>query len=61
MMAFTIKINKRALNDIKKALDYYDAIDTAVGDKFETTINKTINLILTNPFFKLDMPMCVVY
>ena len=34
-MAYLIKINKRALNDVQKALNHYDKIDKSIGDKFQ--------------------------
>ena len=52
-MAYAIKINKRALNDIQKALNHYDKIDTSIGDKFQNNLGKTISSIASNPFFQM--------
>jgi|GEM_PF-3689957 len=60
-MTYPIKINKRAFNDIQKALSYYDTIDTLIADKFLSNLNRTINSIAYNPFFKIDMRMSDAY
>jgi toxin ParE1/3/4 len=52
-MAYIIKINKRALNDIQKALSHYDKIESSIGDKFLNNLNKTIDAIASNPFFRV--------
>jgi toxin ParE1/3/4 len=52
-MVYPIKINKRALNDIQKALNHYDKIDTSIGDKFQKNLDKTIVAITSNPFFQI--------
>ena len=52
-MAYLIKINKRALNDIQKALNYYDKIDTSIGDKFQKNLDKVIADITNNPFYQI--------
>lgn len=52
-MAYAIKINKRALNDIQKALNHYDKIDTSIGNKFQNNLGKTISSIASNPFFQM--------
>ncbi len=51
-MTYLIKINKRAFNDIQKALSYYDTIDALIADKFLSNVNRTINSIASNPFFQ---------
>jgi len=52
-MLYPIKINKRALNDIQKALNHYDKIDTSIGDKFQNNLDKTVSTIASNPFFQI--------
>lgn len=52
-MAYSIKINKRAFNDIQKVLNHYDKIDTSIGDKFQNNLDKTISSIASNPFFQI--------
>ena len=52
-MSYLIKINKRALNDIQKALNYYDKIDTSIGDKFQLNLDKAIAAIANNPFYQI--------
>jgi hypothetical protein len=52
-MAYLIKINKRALNEVQKALNHYDKIDKSIGDKFQKNLDKTIIAIASNPFFEM--------
>ncbi len=52
-MSFVIKINKRAFNDIQKALNRYDKLETSIGDKFLNNLNKAIDSIASNPFFQV--------
>ncbi len=50
---YKVKINKRALNDVQKALDYYDSIDKKIGDKFLKNFEKMVSLLSENPFFQV--------
>ena len=52
-MGYAVKIYKRALNDIQKALSYYDHIDTGIADKFQAKVNKIIDTIASNPFYEV--------
>jgi addiction module RelE/StbE family toxin len=52
-MSFTVVIEKKALKDVQKAIDYYDEQITGLGEKFNTTINKHISIIANNPFYQL--------
>ena len=52
-MSYLIKINKRALNDIQKAFNYYDKIDDSIGDKFQINLDKAIVAIANNPFYQI--------
>ena len=57
-MPFSVVIEQRALNDIQKAIDYYDEQQAGLGSKFNTVINEHIISIANNrvydkfPFFK---------
>jgi toxin ParE1/3/4 len=52
-MPFTIVIEKRALKDAQKAIDYYDEQAIGLGKKFNTALDKHIETIAKNPFYQL--------
>lgn len=52
-MAFTVVIEKRALKDVQKAIDYYDGQLVGLGKKFNSVLDKHITAIATNPFYQL--------
>lgn len=52
-MSFTIVVDKRALNDAQKAIDYYDEKRVGLGGKFSAALNKHIMAIAKNPFYQL--------
>lgn len=52
-MPFAVVIEKRALKDAQKAIDYYDEQRIGLGGKFNTTLDKHISTIANNPFYQL--------
>ena len=52
-MSFAVVIEKRALKDAQKAIDYYDEQLIGLGEKFNITINKHISTLANNPFYQL--------
>ncbi len=52
-MPFTVVIEKRALKDVQKAVDYYDKQLIGLGKKFYTALDKHIVTIANNPFYQL--------
>lgn len=51
-MSFTVVIEKRALEDVQKAIDYYDEQQVGLGGKFITTLDKHISALENNPFYQ---------
>ena len=52
-MSFTVVIEKRALADAQKAIDYCDAQSLGLGKRFNSTLDKHITAIAKNPFYQL--------
>jgi toxin ParE1/3/4 len=52
-MSFSIFIEKRALNDIQDAINYYDSQLVGLGEKFNFALDKHITAITKNPFYQL--------
>lgn len=52
-MVYHPVIEPDALQDIQKAIDYYDNQQIGLGKKFEETLNKHLVSISKNPFFKV--------
>jgi toxin ParE1/3/4 len=52
-MSFTVVIEKRALKDVQKAIDYYDEQQVGLGKKFKNDLDKHITAISKNPFYQL--------
>ena len=51
-MPFTVVIEKRAIKDAQKAIDYYDEQRIGLCEKFNAALNKQIASIAINPFYK---------
>ena len=51
-MNYSIVLDKRALNDIQQAIDYYDNESAGLGTKFENLLNQHFDKLKTNPFFQ---------
>ena len=52
-MPFDVVIEKRALKDAQKAIDYYDEQRIGLGGKFNTALDNHISTIANNPFYQL--------
>ena len=52
-MAFEIFIEPRAIQDIQRAIDYYEEELTGLGERFEAALNKHILSLEKNPFFRI--------
>lgn len=52
-MLFTVVIEKRALKDAQKAINYYDEQLIGLGEKFNKALDKHIATIGKNPFYQL--------
>lgn len=52
-MSFNIIIEKRALNDVQNAIDYYDEQSIGLGKKFNSALDKHLSTIAINPFFQV--------
>ena len=52
-MPFSVVVEKRALKDAQKAIDYYDEQRIGLGEKFNTALDKHIATIATNPHYQL--------
>jgi toxin ParE1/3/4 len=50
-MYYNIKINKRALLDIEKAIDYYKLQSDGLGSKFFKAVSEAIDSISLTPHF----------
>lgn len=60
-MGFSINIEPLALQDIQKAIDYYDEQQIGLGEKFEAAINHHLVTLIKNPFFQIryDLVHCL--
>jgi toxin ParE1/3/4 len=58
---FSVNIDPRAIQDIQKAIDYYDEQQIGLGRKFESSLNKYIASLEKNPFFSIryDQVRCL--
>jgi hypothetical protein len=52
-MAYQVLIQNDALEDIQEVIEYYDSQQLGLGRKFESEINKVINLLELNPYFAI--------
>ncbi|MBW6483704.1 MAG: type II toxin-antitoxin system RelE/ParE family toxin [Vicingaceae bacterium] len=52
-MSFIVVVEKRALKDAQKAIDYYDEQRIGLGEKFNAALDKHILAIANNPFYQL--------
>lgn len=52
-MSFTIDIDPKAIQDIQKAIEYYDEQQIGLGEKFEQTLHKHLTTLEKNPFFRV--------
>lgn len=52
-MAFTTVIDPRAMQDIQRAVDYYEEQQPGLGAQFEDTLNEYLLKLEQNPFFQI--------
>jgi hypothetical protein len=52
-VAFTVVIDHCAIQDIQKAIDYYDEQQAGLGKTFESAENKHLLTLEKNPFFRI--------
>jgi plasmid stabilization system protein ParE len=48
-MSYKISIENKALKEAKDAYDYYEKKQKKLGERFNDSLNKSINLIRVNP------------
>jgi hypothetical protein len=51
-MAFTTVLDPRAIDDIQKAIDYYDNKHPGLGEQFESVLNQHIIQLEQHPYFQ---------
>lgn len=52
-MSYSIEIAPGAIQDIQEAIDYYEEQQIGLGEKFEYVLNKQIQRLEKNPFFRI--------
>lgn len=52
-MDYTLIIDPRAIQDIQKAIDYYDEQQPGLGLRFEDVVNKKLVALKKSPFFQI--------
>jgi toxin ParE1/3/4 len=52
-MAYTTVIDPRAMQDIQKAIDYYEEQDVGLGEQFEDSLNQYLLTLEKNPFYQV--------
>jgi|GEM_PF-2553306 len=52
-MAYTAVIDPRAMQDVQKAIEYYDEQQPGLGEEFENQLNEHLLLLEKNPFFQI--------
>lgn len=57
MMTYTITIDHRAIEDIQKAIDYYDNQQVGLGEYFESSLNTHLETLEKIPFSQYVMTM----
>lgn len=51
-MAYAIVLDHRAIDDVQKAIDYYDEQQPGLSKRFEAALNKHLLALEKNPFFQ---------
>lgn len=51
MKNFTVTFSPLALEDIEQATAYYNKVQQALGERFTSQLQLTLNAIRRNPFF----------
>ncbi|MCP3659934.1 MAG: type II toxin-antitoxin system RelE/ParE family toxin [Bacteroidetes bacterium] len=52
-MGFKIKLEKAALKDLQKAVDWYSSQKVGLGKKFYSAFQKAIGNLQKNPFYQI--------
>ena len=52
-MKYSIFLDKRAIEDIQNAIDFYEEASQGLSHKFELYLNKYISSLVKNPFFQI--------
>ena len=52
-MIFELNIDKRAIDDIQSAIDFYDEQQLGLGLRFERELNTHLITLKKNPFFSI--------
>jgi hypothetical protein len=52
-MAFKIKIEPEALDDIQQGIDWYNKQQAGLGRKFHAQVKDCFKKLKTNPFFQV--------
>lgn len=52
-MTFVIVLDRRALQDIQQAIDYYNVQEPRLGEQFESTVNKAFQILEKHPFYQI--------
>jgi toxin ParE1/3/4 len=52
-MRFEIVLERRAMNDIAKAVDYYDEQQKGLGKKFAKEVDISFSALSKNPFYQI--------
>ena len=52
-MAYDLVLETAALNDIQKAIDYYDDQQIGLGQKFEESLNRHFISLRKTPFYQV--------
>ena len=52
-MKFDVVVEKRAIEDIQEAIDYYNIQKAGLGKKFEQEVDKYLNTLVKTPLFQI--------
>ena len=52
-MAFQLKIEPQALDEVNEAFEYYSKISVIIGEKFNKALNNALDTLEINPFFQI--------
>ena len=55
MIKFEVILDKRALEDIRPAIEYYNSISERLGTKFETVLDEYFSTLKINPYFQCQI------
>jgi len=53
MDPFKIRIDDRAIQDIQKGFDYYEALQEGLGIRFNQEVFNALDILRSNPFFQI--------